>query len=242
MTQHRHRLSSPFRVTALLVGVALTLSSCASTVVQIRPPYAPKVRPGDGVKITKKDGTLLSGRATYVDRAIVVIRTPRQTIAKSPVTKTKFATTIRWEDVRSIKIAGTLDSQGRFVSNEEIRVNRRTNRFRKLALNIGLLGATASFLTAVQFQDSVSPPSTDPSFDRHTQARWAFWSTWIGGTLASAFLGYRLGTHLDRKGALTRIERQREQFRKAMRDSVREIQARRAAAILAFPADSTLGQ
>jgi len=223
MRKNRHptQIQHPvIRGIALCLCLAFCLSSCANTVVQIRPPYPRKIHPGDGVKITKKDGTIHSGRVTYVDRAIVVLRTPRQTISDNPVKKAKYASTILWSDVHYIKVAGTLDSEGQFISNEEIRVNRRTSQYRKLPVNIGLLGTVAGFLAGIQFQDSISPPSTDPTFSRHSKARMAFWATWIGGTLASILIGYRLGVHMDRRVAIARIEHQRRKFRTAQLDSL----------------------
>ena len=223
MEKNRHstQFQSPIvRGIALCLCLAFLLSGCASTVVQIRPPYPKKVRPGDGVKITMKNGITHSGRVTYVDRAIVVLRTPRQTISDNPVKKAKYASTILWSDVNYIKVAGTLDSEGQFISNEEIRVNRRTSLYRKLPVNIGLLGTVVSFLAGLQFQDSISPPSTDPAFSRHNRARMAFWATWIGGSMASLLIGYRLGVHMDRKVTIARIEHKRREFRNAQFDSL----------------------
>ncbi len=212
-----------FKAITCTLCLLLAFSGCAyNTVVQIKAPYAPKVRPGDGVKINTKDGTLHSGRVVYVDRSIVVIRTPKQTDVKHPVESARFGTTVRWDEVETVKVAGTLDSRGALISNEEIRVNRRTSQNRKLFVNIGLLGMTASFLAAVKFQDSISPASTDASFDSHGKGRAAFWSTFIGGTLASALVGYALGVRMDRKVAIQRIERQRAATVNAKLDSLRE--------------------
>ena len=205
---------------ATLLCLALMLPACTREVIQIREPYHEKIRIGDGVKIMTTKGTLYSGRVVYVDRSAVVIRTPRQTISDHPVKKARFGTTIPWQEVRTVKVAGTLDSQRKLISNEEIRVNRRTNIARKWLVNIGLLSIATSFSIAVRVQDDVSPASTD--LTRHSQgkARLAFWSTWIGGSLTGAILGYRLGSHLDRKRSIRRIERQRADMREAAADTL----------------------
>ena len=206
---------------ALLLCVLLASSGCSRlSVVQIRPPYPEKVHPGDGVKITTEDGTRYSGRVVYVDRAAVVIRTPRQTITKNPVISARYGTTIPWEKVRSIRVAGTLDSRGKLISNEEIRINRRTNLYRKLPINIGLLGLAASFLIAAHVQDNISPTSADAPLGRHSRGRMAFWTIWVGGTLGSVFLGHQVGAHLDRRRAIDRIERDRKALIESKIDSM----------------------
>lgn len=224
MANFRQRRSTPaFRALALGLGLMMALSGCGfGSVVQIKPPYPNKLRPGDGVKITVADGTIHSGRVVYVDRSVVVIRTPRQTRLEHPVKSARFGTTIKWEDVRRVKVAGTLDSKGKLVSNEEIRINRRTNHRLKMVANLGLLGSALSFLGGVQIQDSISPASTDLSTHRHGRARFAFWSTWVGGSLASALAGYLWGKQMDRQRAIGRIERQRESLLKAQLDSIRQ--------------------
>ena len=200
--------------------LALILPGCA-TVVQIQPPFGPKVRPGDGVKVTMKDGTLISGRVTYVDNAVIVVRTPRQTMMVSPVKMGRFGTTIQWVKVRQVKVAGTLDSQGRLISNEEIRVNHRSKNQRIFTINIGLLGTAASFLAGVRVQDSISPASTDLPTHRHNAGRVGFWMIWIGGSLASLASGYLLGDYLDRRKAIERIEINRLTIFKARLDAIR---------------------
>jgi hypothetical protein len=203
-------MSSPgSRIVILLLVLSLGASGCTHTIVQIRPPYAQKLRAGDGVKITVADGTILSGRVIHVDRMSIVVRTPKQTITENPVKAARFATTIRWADVRTVKVAGTLDSQGKFVSSEEIRVNRRSNYRRNLAINFGLLGLAGSFLVASAIQNAVSPSNTDTSTGNHGLGRFAFWATWGLGTAGSGLAGYQLGHHMDRNRALGRIERQR---------------------------------
>ena len=216
---HRRECSPTVKAVSLALCALLILSACAREVVQIKPPYDKKVRVGDGIKATTTDGTIHSGRVVYVDRNAVVIRTPRQTLEEHPVKASKFGTTIPWKDVRWIKIAGTLDSQGKLISNEEIRVNRRTKKNRNLLINVGLLGVAASFATAVYVQDRISPASADLSRHNHGKARIAFWSTWVGGAVASAVLGYRLGDHLDRRRAIARIERLRAELRDALTEA-----------------------
>ena len=228
MRTARNRSSSPVvKIAAVALCLAVCLQACAhNSVVQIRPPYAQKVQPGDGVKITTLDGTLHSGRVSYTDRSVLVIRTPKQIKTEHPVKSAKFGTTIRWDEVKTVKIAGTLDSRGKLISNEEIRVNRRTNSRRKMALNVGLLGSLASFLIATRVQDGVSPASTDASNDNHGVGRFWFWTTWVAGTAGSTYGGRLLGTHMDWRRSVDRIERQRLALRQSLVDSLRAETAR----------------
>jgi hypothetical protein len=196
----------------LLIAV-LPWVSCTSYVV-IAPNYPAKLRIGDGVKLTMKDGTVYSGRAVYLDQASIVIRTPKQTKARSPVEVARFGTTVPWKDVVHVKVTGTLDRQGKLISNEEIRVNHRSNHRRHMLTNIGLLGVSISFLGAALMQGQVSPTNLTGPSTGHTKGRIAFWSTFILGSAASTFLGYKVGQNLDRQVAITRIERFREQLQK----------------------------
>jgi hypothetical protein len=148
-------------------------------------PFHEKLRIGDGIKLTVMDGTIHSGRILYLDRATVVIRTPKQIKAKSPVEVARFGSTIPWNEVALVKVAGTLDNQRKLISNEEIRINRRTNRKRNLGVNMGLLGLGLSFLAGTYLQDRISPPITNVTNFRHQQGRTAFWSILISGSLAS---------------------------------------------------------
>ncbi len=75
---------------ALFLCLAITLAGCGHSVIQVRPPYHQKLRIGDGVKITVGDGTLHAGRVVYVDKSIIVIRTPRQTITNHPVKSARW--------------------------------------------------------------------------------------------------------------------------------------------------------
>ena len=212
--------------TSLLLIFLLPTISCTSFVV-IAPPYPTKLRVGDGVKLIMKDGTVYSGRTVYLDQASIVIRTPKQTKAQSPVEVAKFGTTVPWKDVVHVKVSGTLDHQGKLISNEEIRVNHRSHHRRNMLINVGLLGTTLSFLGAALVQDRVSPTNLTGSSPSHTKGRLAFWSTFILGSAASAFLGFEAGQHMDRQVAITRIERFREQLRqiaKASQDSLQQTQ------------------
>lgn len=157
------RSSAAHRFAALAVACVFVLTSCASSIVTIRPPYPEKLLEGDGVKITGKDGTLYAGRVIYVDRKVVVLRTPKQTISENPVKTARFATTIPWSEVTKVRVAGVLDRKGRLISNEEIRIKRRTKDWRNYAINIGLLGLVGSFVLGVAIQDAVSPNNTDLS-------------------------------------------------------------------------------
>ncbi len=203
----------------LFLCASLILASCAPSVVQIRPPYPDKVRPGDGVKVSLKSGKEVSGRVTYVDGSVMVVRTPKQTVSETPVKETRFGTTITWPEVTAIKVAGTLDSTSRLISNEEIRINHRTNHRRNFTVNLGLLGSAAAFLIASSLQDQVASPF-DPSKD-HARGRATFWTTWLLGSTAAATGGYYLGRQIDRSKAIQRIERLRAQLRRSTQDSMR---------------------
>ena len=204
------RRSSRFiRIIVSTLAVSITLSACAPSVVQIKPPFQKKLRPGDGVKITDRSGTLHSGRIVYLDNKVLVIRTPRQTLSDKPVKSVKFGTSIPWETIAKVRVAGTLDSQRKLISNEEIRINRRTNLRRKLAANVGLLGLATSFLIGSAIQESIAPADPANHTGNHGRARFAFWSTVLAGTAASAYVGYRLGWFIDTQGAIERIERSR---------------------------------
>jgi hypothetical protein len=206
------------------ISIALCLilfaSGCGTAVVQIRAPFHPKLRNGDGVKITTSDGIIHSGRIVYIDNSVIVIKTPKQVIVEKPVKTSKFGTTIPWESVKQVKVAGTLDGNKKLISNEEIRINRRTNSRRNMGINIGLLGMAVSFLAGVRIQDSVSPASIDPTIDSHGRARIAFWTTFIGGTVASILTGYKIGERMDRQRSIDRIERFRVNLRKAQGDTL----------------------
>ncbi|MCZ6636524.1 MAG: hypothetical protein O7G87_24265 [bacterium] len=197
---------------AAALSFLLLFVSCTQNVI-LRAPFPEKLRIGDGVKIVTQDGTTHSGRIVYLDRAVVVIRTPTQISKKSPVKTEKFGTTILWKDVVQVKAAGTLDSQRKFISSEEIRVNARTRHKRNYLMNVGLLGLGLSFLTATWVQDRISPSNTDLSVHRPTLAQFAFWTTLAGGTAGMALLGYGGGAFLDRRLAMERIERRRAKNR-----------------------------
>ena len=209
-----------FKGTALFLCLAILVIGCGHSVVQIRPPFNQKVRIGDGVKITVSDGTIHSGRVSYTDKSIVVIRTPRQTVSVHPVKSARFGTTIPWEEVRQVKVVGTLDAEGKLISGEEIRVNRRTNLRRNTLINIGLLSLATSFLIATKIQDHVSPPSANPPSKDHGKGRFAFWAAWVTGSASGSFLGYKLGDYLDQRHAIDRINRERTALRKALADSL----------------------
>ena len=218
------RLGTTVSILALVLSALIGIQACAHrSVVQVKPPYQQKVRPGDGVKITMMNGTRYAGRVVYVDKSVAVIRTPAQTSEDNPVKSVKLGTTIRWEEVKTVKVAGTLDSQGKLISNEEIRVSRRTNSRLKMVFNVGLLGSFVSFLAATAIQDAVSPASTDPSKDSHGKARFWFWTTWGAGTAASAYLGQQYGRYIDWRRSVDRIERRRASARLGTADSLRTL-------------------
>jgi hypothetical protein len=211
-------------IVALVLSALMGLQACAHrSVVQVKPPYPRKVRPGDGVKITMLNGTLYSGRVVYVDKVVTVIRTPEQVSTEKPVKSVRFGTTIRWDEVKTVKVAGTLDSQGQLISNEEVRVNRRTNSGLKMVFNVGLLGSFVSFLAATAIQDAISPASTDLTDDNHDTARFWFWTSWGIGTAASAYLGHQYGQYVDWRRSVDRIERQRAAARLGTADSLRTL-------------------
>lgn len=213
----KHITSSKFFFfTCLLLIVVLPMVSCTSYVV-ISQPYSSKLRVGDGVKLVMKDGTVYSGRTIYLDQSSIVIRTPKQTKAKSPVEVARFGTTIPWKDVFQVKVSGTLDHKNKLISNEEIRVNHRSNHRRNMLTNIGLLGVSLSFLGGALIQDQIAPTNLTGSSSGHTKGRIAFWSTFILGSAATAFLGYKVGQQMDRQVAITRIERSRLQFQEQLR-------------------------
>lgn len=201
------------RMAALLLAAAIVCSACASSVVQIRPPYAQKLRPGDGVKVTTKKGTLFSGRVLYLDSNVLILRTPRQTITEKPVKTARFGQSIPWETIGTLRVAGTLDSQKKLISNEEIRINRRTNLRQKLMANVGLLGLATSFLIGASIQEHIAPADPDNLVGNHGHARFSFWSTVLLGTAASVGIGYKVGDILDNRQAIDRIERFRVEAR-----------------------------
>jgi hypothetical protein len=209
MAKHSHF----FKTISLSLAIMLILSSCTSQVV-LAPPYSDKLRIGDGVKLVVKDGTIHSGRIVYVDRASVVIRTPKQKNSERPVEVAQFGTTIPWAEVVRVRVTGTLDSQQKLISNEEIRINVRTNNRRNYAINVGLLGMGISFLGGAYIQDRLSPLSS-PTRSDHQKGRAVFWTTLIGGSVASLFLGYKFGQHYDHQLAIDRIDRLREKVRLA---------------------------
>ena len=213
MMKLKHQPKSKFTIfiCALLV-FTVPLVSCTSYVV-IAPPYPTKLRIGDGVKILMKDGTIYSGRTVYLDQGSIVLRTPKQTKTQRPVEVARFGTTIPWQDVVTVKVSGTLDSQKKLISNEEIRINHRSHHRRNMLTNMGILGTTISFLGATFVQDRVAPISLTGSNTGHTKGRIAFWSTFILGSATSVMLGYKTGQYLDRQVAITRIERFRAQLR-----------------------------
>ena len=157
---------------------------------------------------------LHSGRVVYLDAKVVVLRTPRQTITNSPVKSAKFGTSIPWETVKSIRVAGTLDSQNKLISNEEIRINRRTNLRQKMMANMGLLGLATSFLIGSAIQESMAPADPANLTGNHGRARFSFWTTVLAGTAASIGAGYRMGKLLDNKYSVNRIERARADLRR----------------------------
>lgn len=224
LTPHRCRITRSF---ALLLAVALLSMSCAQSIVAIRPPYTGKLRVGDGVKVTDTSGVIHTGRVVFLDRSVIVVRTPKQVITEKPVVEARFATTIRWDDVRKITVAGVLDSEGQLISNEEIRVNLRTNDRRNYAVNIGMLGSAVSFLGAAAIQGAISPADTDLSSDSHGAGRVGFWSAWAAGTALSGYLGWRLGDRQDRRRSIARIERDRQQQLAASRLDSLQTEAQR---------------
>ena len=203
---------------ALALALTLITASCASSVVQIRPPYYEKLRAGDGVKIREKDGTLHAGRVGYLDKKLIVIRTSKQKIANNPVKVTQFGTSIHWETIHSLKVSGTLDSQRKLISNEEMRVHRKTNLKDKLKVNSGLLGLAAGFLIGSAVQDRMAPADPANLTGNHRRARFAFWTVLLGGTAAGVGIGHEVGSILDSQKAINRIERSRAQLR-AQQDS-----------------------
>lgn len=227
MMKIKHQSKSKLFISiCILLIFTLPLVSCTSHVV-IAPPYPTKLRIGDGVKLLMKDGTVYAGRTVYLDQASIVIRTPKQTKTQSPVEVARFGTTISWKDVVNVKVSGTLDSQKKLISNEEIRINHRSNHRRNMLTNIGLLGTTISFLGASFLQDKVAPISLTGSNSGHTKGRIAFWSTFVLGSTASLLFGYKTGQYLDRQVAITRIERFRAQLRQvaeASQDSTKNVQ------------------
>ena len=212
----KHLVLSIHKIACFFVASLLVFSGCASQVI-ITKPYHEKLRIGDGIKLTVKDGTVHSGRIVYLDRGSVVIRTPKQKKAQRPVEVARFGSTVPWSEVVRVRVSGTLDNQNKLISNEEIRVNRRTNHRRNLGVNVGLLGSGLSFLLATYLQNKVSPATTDLSSNRHSLGRTAFWSTFILGSLGSLTAGYKAGTHWDSQVSIARIERQRDGIREALR-------------------------
>ncbi len=226
--EHPHLIGlTPLLMAALLFGTA-----CAPSVVQIRAPYHQKLRPGDGVKIMVKDGTIFSGRVTYVDQAVIVVRTPKQTIQRHPVQSARFGTSIPWETVHRVRVAGTLDKDGALVSNEEIRVNRKSQLNQKMMLNIGLLGAAASFLIGAAVQDNIAPADPNNLVGNHGKARLSFWSILLAGSAASLYGGYKAGDQMDQSRAVDRIER----FRARLREEADSLTANSVISPLPSPA------
>ncbi len=224
MTRTNHLNDSVvFKGVAYILASILIFSGCAQNVI-ILPPYDQKLRVGDGVKLTVEDGTLHTGRIVYLDRASVVIRTPKQVISENPVRSVRFGTSIPWNEIRKIQVTGVLDSRKKLISNEEIRIKRRTNYRRNYAINFGLLGVATSFLFATRIQANISPTTADLSKHSPGKARLGFWSTWITGTVATAISAYMAGKKLDRMNTIHRIERERALERavlqKALMDSL----------------------
>lgn len=216
------RKEFPSRAVAALLAVAMICSACAPSIVQIKPPYHGKLRPGDGVKVLDKSGVLHSGRIVYLDNDVIVLRTPKQTISNNPVKEAKFGVSMRWDTIKAVKVAGTLDSQRKLISNEEIRVNRRTNLRQKLMANVGVLGLAASFLIGSAIQDRMAPADPANLTGNHGKARFTFWATTLLGTAASVGVGYKVGSMLDDRRAIDRIERARAELRrKAMETASR---------------------
>lgn len=145
----------------------------------------------------------------YLDQKVIVIRTPKQRIANNPVQVAQFGTTIPWETIHSLKVAGTLDSQRKLISNEEIRVNRKTNLKDKLKVNSGLLGLAAGFLIGSAVQDRMAPADPANLTGNHGRARFAFWTILLGGGAAGVGLGHEVGGRLDIQKAIKRIEHDR---------------------------------
>jgi len=220
----KHLSKSKFSIFIIVfLIITLPLVSCTSFVV-ITPPYPTKLRVGDGVKLLMKDGTVYSGRTIYLDQASIVIRTPKQIKTQRPVEVARFGTTVPWAEVVNVKVSGTLDSQKKLISNEEIRINHRSHHRRNMLTNFGILGTTLSFLGASFLQDQIAPTSLTGTNSGHTKGRIAFWSTFVVGSTVSAMLGYKTGQYLDRRVAITRIERFREQLRQiteAAQDSLK---------------------
>ena len=200
---HRlHPLNTPL---ILLLAAALSVSGCAS-LVQIRPPYEQKLRIGDDVDVTV-EGKSLHGSVVYLDANGLVIKTGKVMHQYQPVKAYTFTTQLSWAEIRNIRVGGILDRRGKLISDEEIKVNRRTDYRRMLPFNLGLLGCAASFGLGVTIQDRYFPPLGQKPLSSLNKGRGIFWMTWMGGTMLSTAGGYLVGRILDRHHAIQRVER-----------------------------------
>jgi hypothetical protein len=197
-----HPLRGPI---ALLLSALLILTGCTS-MVQLRPPYDQKLRIGDRVHITSGDA-VIHGQIVYLDANGVVLRRDKVVSQLHPVTAYQYTAQLSWAEVEKLRVDGILDRRGRLIGEEEIKVNRRTVFRRSLPWNMGLVGFAASFGLGVFLQDRIFPPLGQKPLSRMNQGRLAFWGTWVGGTLASGFGGYRLGRYADRRRAIERVEK-----------------------------------
>ena len=195
-----HPLNTP-----LVLLLAAALSGCAS-LVQIRPPYEQKLRIGDYVDVTV-EGKSLHGSVAYLDAKGLVIKTGKVMHQYQPVKSYTFTTQLSWAEVRRIRVGGILDRRGKLISDEEIKVNRRTGYRRMLPFNLGLLGFAASFGLGVAIQDRYFPPLGEKPISSLNRGRGMFWMTWMGGTLLSTTGGYFVGRILDRRHAIQRVEK-----------------------------------
>ena len=202
-----YRLCPFFIPLALLLAACLGPIGCAS-VVQIRPPYEKKVRIGDVVHATVED-KIIHGSVVYADRKGLVIKTGKTVKQEHPVKAYSFTTQINWSEIQNLQVDGILDPQGKLISEEEIKVNKRTNFRKSLMLNTAIIGFGASFGLGVLIQDQVYPPLGGKPISKLNDGRGAFWMTWIAGTLISTLGGYAVGGHIDRQRAIDRVVQMR---------------------------------
>lgn len=199
-----HTLNTPI---ALFLVASLCLPGCAS-LVQLHPPYDQKIRIGDHVDVTTGD-KMYRGSVVYLDTEGLVIKTGKLVQQHSPVKTYTFTTQVSWSEVRRVRVRGILDRRGKLISDEEIKVNRRTTFRRALPFNIGILGCAASFGLGVFLQDRIFPPLGQKPLSSLNRGRAAFWLTWTGGTLFSTTGAYVVGRVLDRHRAILRVEKVR---------------------------------
>ncbi len=188
-----------------LLAAALSVSGCASQ-VQIRPPYEQKVRIGDNVDVTVGNKTF-HGSVVYLDASGLVMKTGKEVHQYEPVKMYTFTTQLSWAEIQRIRVSGILDRRGKLISEEEIRVNRRTSYRRMLPFNLGLLGCAVSFGLGVAIQDRYFPPLGQKPISKLNEGRAVFRLTWMGGTLLSTAGSYLAGRILDRRHAIQRVEK-----------------------------------